>query len=178
MSPLWNLVRTFVFISLVAIGGANAVLPEIHRQVVDIQSWMNDETFASLFSIAQAAPGPNVLIVSLIGWYVAGLPGLAIATASVIFPSCFLAFFAGRFLTRHAEKEWLRRTRVALVPIAIGLMLAGGVVMARAADRAALPVTITAAAAAVVVFSNRNPIWVLAAAAAIAVIARHSGVSA
>jgi chromate transporter len=175
MSPLWNLVQTFVFISLVAIGGANAVLPEIHHQVVDVQSWMNNETFAGLFSLAQVAPGPNILIVSLIGWYVAGLPGLVIATVSVILPSCFLAFLVGRFLTRHSEKDWLRLLETALVPIAIGLMLAGGVVMARAADHAALPVAVTAAAAAFVLFSNRNPIWLLAAAGVIAAIARQLG---
>ena len=69
---LLQIARVFGIISLVSIGGANAVLPEIHRQVVDVQGWMNDATFAGIFAISHAAPGPNIIMVSLIGWQLAG----------------------------------------------------------------------------------------------------------
>ena len=131
---LRQIAETFASLSLVAIGGANAVIPDIHRQVVEVQGWMNDAAFANLFAIAQAAPGPNVLVVSLIGWHVAGLAGLAVATVAMILPASLLAFAAGRLLARFARASWVRHVQTGLVPIAVGLILASGVVMGRAAD--------------------------------------------
>jgi len=66
----------FAGLSLVAFGGANAVIPEIHRQAVEVHHWMTDQDFASLFAIAQAAPGPNFLVTTLVGWKAAGLTRL------------------------------------------------------------------------------------------------------
>ena len=70
---LLRIAHVFGILSLVSIGGANAVLPEIRRQVVDVQGWMNDASFANLFAISHAAPGPNIIMVSLIGWQLAGI---------------------------------------------------------------------------------------------------------
>lgn len=172
-ATLWHLARTFVLVSLVAIGGANAVIPEIHRQVVTANGWMTDATFANLFAIAQAAPGPNVLVVSLIGWYVAGFAGLGVATLAMILPSSVLAFAIGRLLTRLAETRVVRGIKEGMVPIAMGLMLAGGVVMARAADHQLLAAAMTASTALFVLFSRRNPLWALLAGAALGIAARH-----
>ena len=74
-NPLVELAVDFGLLSLIAVGGAMTVLPEMHRTVVDQHGWMSAATFADLFALAQAAPGPNVLFVSLIGWHVAGLAG-------------------------------------------------------------------------------------------------------
>jgi chromate transport protein ChrA len=64
-SVLMELARTFAMLSLVSIGGINVLLPEIRRQVVDVHGWMTDAAFAHTFAIASAAPGPNVIVVSL-----------------------------------------------------------------------------------------------------------------
>ena len=79
---LLQLALTFAPLSLVAVGGAAAVLPDIHRQVVEARGWMSDGAFLDLFAVAQAAPGPNVMVVSLIGWQVAGVPGFLVATVA------------------------------------------------------------------------------------------------
>jgi chromate transporter len=63
-----ELALQFLILSLLSIGGANAVIPEIHRRVVEVEHWMTDADFAQMFALAQAAPGPNVLIVCLVGW--------------------------------------------------------------------------------------------------------------
>lgn len=89
------LATTFAALSLVSIGGPTATLPEIHRQVVSVLGWMDDQTFAHLFAISQIAPGPNILVVSLIGWQVAGFAGLMVATLASLAPSSLLAFGAG-----------------------------------------------------------------------------------
>lgn len=87
MSIIVELVLQFSILSLLAFGGINALLPEIQRITVRTHHWMNDATFVHLFAIAQAAPGPNFLIVTLIGWHVAGLAGAFAATFAACVPS-------------------------------------------------------------------------------------------
>ena len=86
----------FTSLSLVAFGGANAVIPEMHRQAVDVNHWMTNQDFAALFAIAQAAPGPNFLVTTLIGWKAAGLAGALVATAAMCGPSCVLDVLGGK----------------------------------------------------------------------------------
>jgi chromate transporter len=177
MIGLREIAVTFATLSLVAIGGATAVVPELHRQVVGALHWMDDATFVNLFAIAQAAPGPNVLVVSLIGWHMAGWAGLAVATLAMLLPSSLLAFGTGRFVAWSAARPWLRRAQEGLVPIAIGLILASGLVMARAADHTVLAFAITGAATLFVLRTARNPLWALAAGAVIALVGARLGVA-
>jgi chromate transporter len=152
-------------LSLLAFGGANAIVPELHRQVVDAMGAMSDADFTNLFALAQTAPGPNVMILSLVGWRLAGAAGLAVATAATIIPTSLLALAAGRFLSRAEESRGLKAVKAGLVPLAIGLILASGFVLARAADRDTATVVITLLAAGALTLTRINPIWVMAAAA-------------
>ncbi|HUI17454.1 MAG TPA: chromate transporter [Alphaproteobacteria bacterium] len=174
---LWQIAATFASLSLVAIGGANAIMPDIHRRIVDVLGWMNDTTFANLFAIAQTAPGPNVLIVSLIGWHVAGFAGLAVATLAMIVPSSLLAFGAGRLMARFARLRAIAAAQRGLVPITVGLILASGVVMGRAADHGALTLAATLGTALYVFASDWNPLWALAAAAAASLLGSWLGIA-
>jgi chromate transporter len=72
-NPIWTLAWTFGLMSLFAVGGANSAIPEMHRVAVDVHHWLNDKQFADVFAISQLSPGPNVLIVTLIGYAVAGV---------------------------------------------------------------------------------------------------------
>jgi chromate transporter len=172
---LIQIARVFALLSLVSIGGANAVLPEIRRQVVDVQGWMNDASFANLFAISHAAPGPNIILVSLIGWQLAGLAGLMVATLAIMIPSCSLAFIASRAVTRWSDRRWVGLLKEGLVPVALGLILASGVAMMRTADHDALTIVISVATAAFVVFSKRNPLWAIAAGTCASIAALHFG---
>ena len=165
MNRLGSLAGTFALLSLVSIGGANATLPEIHRQVVALHGWMTDETFAHLFAIAQIAPGPNILVVSLIGWHLAGFAGLAVATLAILVPSSTLAFVSGRVLARWEGARTVRVVKSGLVPIAVGLILASGLVTARSSDHAVLAWAITGVSAVMFAFTRYNPLWLLAAGA-------------
>ena len=82
----------FVVLSFVAFGGATALLPEMHRVVVLEHGWLDDTTFTHLYAIAQAAPGPNVLVVTLIGWKVAGLAGALATTLAMCLPMSVLIY--------------------------------------------------------------------------------------
>jgi chromate transporter len=169
---LVHLAILITLLSLLAFGGANAIVPELHRQVVEVMGAMSDADFTNLFALAQTAPGPNVLILPLVGWRLAGAAGLAVATAATVVPTSALALLTGRILSRHGQNRFLKALRAGLVPLAIGLILASGFVLARAADRDALSVAITVLAAFALVLSRTNPIWLMAAAAA-AGVARH-----
>jgi chromate transporter len=160
---LFEIAWRFASLSLLAIGGINALLPEIHRVVVDVEGWMTSAEFADLFALAQLAPGPNAMVVSLLGWKVAGIPGAFVATIAACGPSSLVCYFAIRGLERlGALRGVLQR---ALAPVAIGLILASGYTLARAADRTAGAVLLTICGATAVAAARVNPIWILAAAA-------------
>ena len=170
---LADLARTFATLSLVSIGGINVLLPEIRHEVVDVHGWMSDAVFAHTFAIASAAPGPNVIVVSLIGWQVAGWTGLLVATLAIMLPSCALAFVVGRVLARWSGTTAVAVLKDALLPLGLGLMLASGVSLMRAVDRDVIAVAISLATAAFVVFTRRNPLWALAAGTIANIITLH-----
>ena len=95
-SPLTSLLGYFALLSLFAVGGANAAIPEMHRVAVDVMHWMNDRQFADMYAMAQVSPGPNVIIVALIGYHVAGFAGAGVAIAAMCGPTCTLAFIVAR----------------------------------------------------------------------------------
>jgi chromate transporter len=157
---LGQLAIIFGSLSLISIGGANVLIPEIHRQVVETHAWLDSATFTRLFAISQAAPGPNVMLASIIGWHVAGLPGLAVATVAILAPPAVIALFAGRGLRQWSDSRAVRVLTTGLVPLALGLMLASGIVAARAASGGIAGYAITGAIALAVFFTKRNPlIW-------------------
>jgi len=162
-ASLVDIAQVFGALSLVSIGGANAALPEIRRQVVEVHGWMTDPGFADAFAISHAVPGPNIIMVSLIGWQVAGLAGLLVATAAIVLPSCTLAFIVSRILGRWSDHPGVALVKAGLVPVALGLILASGVAMMRVAAHGTLTLAIGLATAGFVVASRRNPLWALAA---------------
>lgn len=170
MSLLLQLAMTFGLISVLSIGGANATIPEIQRQVVTVHHWMSDATFASLVALAQAAPGPNVLIISIIGWQLAGIAGLLTASAAIVLPSSVLSLGIGRYADAHQASTTFAVARRALAPIALGLMFASGIIMTQAAFAGVLTLVVVVGVAALVFFTRLSPIWGIAAGAVLGVV--------
>jgi len=154
----------FSILSLLAVGGAVTVLPEMHRSVVVVHGWMSGAEFAELFALAQASPGPNILVVSLIGWKVAGIAGALVATVAVCGPSCLLTFAVSRIWLRLSDAPWRKAIENGLVPVTVGLMLAGGYLITRSADQSIMAFVITAVTAGVVLATRIHPLWLFAAA--------------
>jgi chromate transporter len=157
--PLVSLFVYFAVLSLFAVGGANAAIPEMHRVAVDVMHWMNDRQFADMYAIAQISPGPNVIIVSLIGYHVAGFAGAAVATVAMCGPTCTLAFFVARTWDRFKEARWRMAIQTGMVPLSLGLIAASAFVLARAADHNIYAGLITGGTAAVAFFTRINPLW-------------------
>jgi chromate transporter len=156
------LATTFGLMSLFAVGGANAAIPEIHRIAVEVRHWMTDTQFADVYAIAQLSPGPNVLIVTLIGYQVAGLFGAIVATAAMCGPTTALAYFVSRFMARSSHAEWPGILQAALVPLSIGLMSASGLILVETSDRTWTAFLFTLVAAVTAYATRLNPFWLLA----------------
>ena len=162
-NPVSTLVWTFGLMSLFAVGGANSAVPEMHRIAVDVQHWMSDKQFADIFAIAQMSPGPNVLIVTLIGYSVAGVAGALAATLAMCGPTAILAYYVSRLLQRSSHSRWPALIQAALVPLSIGLLGASGLILALTSDRSWVAGLITAAAAVLAFATRLNPVWLLLA---------------
>jgi chromate transporter len=163
-SPLMALAGYFALLSLFAVGGANAAIPEMQRIAVEVMHWMSDRQFADSFAIAQLSPGPNVIIVTLIGYHVAGLAGAGVATAAMCGPTCLMAFFVARVWDRFKDAPWRIAIQAGLVPVSLGLIGASAFVVARAADHNVFAGIVTAVTAAVGFATRLNPLWIFAVA--------------
>jgi len=162
-SPIFVLVSTFALMSLFAVGGANAAIPEMHRIAVDVQHWLTDREFADVYAISQLSPGPNVLIVTLIGYSVAGISGALAATIAMWGPTAVLSYYVSRLLQRSHRSRWPATIQAALVPLSIGLMAASAFILARTSDQSWIAALLTIGAAILAFATRINPFWMLLA---------------
>ena len=162
---LFGLLTHFGLLSLLAFGGATAVVPEMHRFAVDVRAWMTSAEFADLFALAQASPGPNMMIVTLIGLRTAGVAGAVVATVAMCLPSCVLTFAVTRAMDRLTMGAWQRDLRAALAPVTVGLVLGSGWVLTRAADHTVAAYALTALTVVCTMTTRVSPYWLLAAGA-------------
>lgn len=162
---LTTLAGYFALMSLFAVGGANSAIPEMHRLVVVVQHWMTDQQFTDMFALAQLTPGPNVIIVALIGYHVAGLAGAAVTTLAMCGPTCLFAFLVGRTFDRFRGAAWQRAVAGGLVPVTLGLTAASATVVASAADYNWIAAAISFATAIITFQLKLHPLWIFGIAA-------------
>ena len=163
-------------LSLLAVGGAIAVAPDMHRYLVVQQGWLTDAQFASSIALAQAAPGPNVLFVALLGWNVgwqaqgagSAALGLGIALGAMLLPSSLLTLAITRWLHRHRDDRAVRAFKQGMAPVVVGLLLATAWILATAqlGPQGGAPLGALAAAVTLLVWRTRvHLLWMLAAGA-------------
>lgn len=170
MPLLAALALLFGRLSLLAIGGVNSTVPEIAREVVGVRHWLSPAQFAQLFAISNAAPGPNVMISTVIGAHLAGPAGGVVATLAMILPSGVLVAFIATLWERYREAPLRRIIQRALLPITAGLLLAAAGVLARQADTDVLTLAITLAGGALIWRTRLHPLWVLGGGAALGLV--------
>jgi chromate transporter len=164
---LTDLATIFAQLSLLAFGGGNSVLPEMQRQVVQVEGWMTAREFAALFALAQAAPGPNMLFVALIGWQVKGLSGAMIAMGALCAPSSFLTYFTTRWWYRLRDAPWRRSVQTGLAPVTAGLVMSSAVLLTETTATSWRMALVVAAATGLFTLTKLHPLIVLGAAAAL-----------
>jgi chromate transporter len=162
---LLTLASFFAVLSLFAIGGGNSAVPEMHRFSVDVQHWLTDRQFADTFALAQLTPGPNLIIVALIGYHVAGIVGALVTTLAMCGPTSVFAFFVGRASDRFKGAAWHGALSRGLVPVTLGLTASSAIVIATTADYGWAAAAITAGTALTAYFVRVHPLWAFAVAA-------------
>jgi chromate transporter len=167
MGTLAALAAVFAQLSLLAFGGTNSVIPEMQRQVVDLHGWISAQEFAALFALAQAAPGPNMMVVSLIGWQVAGVPGAIVTTLAVALPSSCLVFLVSGAWYRFRDAAWRKAVQAGLMPVTAGLIMAGAALLIHTTTIDWGTAVVTIIAVALFMFTKLHPLLVLGGAAAL-----------
>jgi chromate transporter len=147
---------------MISVGGMPSVMPEMQRYVVDVKGWLTPGDFLQAFAVGQAAPGPNILIASLVGYKVAGLPGAIVALLAMCFPAAVIAWWVAELWDRFKDSPWRLAIQKAIAPIVVALILSGGVVIATPASPDWRLWLIAGASAAAMLASNISPLWMLA----------------
>ena len=162
----WALFAHFLVMSMLAVGGAVAVAPEIHRYVVEQRGWIDETQFSAAIALALASPGPNLLFVPVIGYAVAGFAGAAVALLGMLIPSTTLALAATRWGSKRRESRGVRAFVAGMAPITIGLVLSTGVVLALPLARAPGAWLLIGATVALTLATRLSPVWLIVGGAA------------
>jgi chromate transporter len=179
-----TLLTHFLTLSLLAVGGAISTLPDMHRYLVHEQHWLLDSQFNASIALAQAAPGPNVLFVALLGWNVglnaAGGPqagglawasaglGMGLAMLGILLPSTTLTLMASRWAHQHRERLGVRAFKQGMAPLVVALLIATGWILAAnlGSDWRHWPLWLLSLVSALVIWRTRlHLLWILAAGA-------------
>ena len=184
--PDWlALFGQYLLLSLLSVSGAITTVPDMHRYLVDQKGWLTAAQLNSSVAIAQAAPGPNVLFVALMGWNVGinagggigagprawalGLLGLTITMVGIMLPSTTLTYLATRWGHRNRDRREVRAFKQGMAPVVVGLLIATGWVLADSNHSGTGPrwhLWLVTAAAALIVWRTRiHLLWLLGAGA-------------
>ena len=162
---LWGLFGHFFLLSFLAVGGAITTTPEMHRYLVIEHHWLGDAQFTASVALAQAAPGPNVLFVAVMGWNVAGPLGALATMSGILIPSTALSLWASRWGESRRETRGVCAFTNGLAPLTIGLLLATGWVLAGPASGHPGAMVLVVATVALMVRTKVSPMWAVGAGA-------------
>ena len=165
-TELLALLLHFASLSMLAVGGALGLAPEMHRYLVDEHQLITGSQFTEAIVIAQAAPGPNILFVTLLGWQAGGAWGALATTVGLLGPSSVFTWWAARFKRQREGSPWVEAIRVGLSPIAIGLTAAAGWVVSVGNNGSDWRLWVLGLLAMLVVLKSRiNMLWLIFAGA-------------
>ena len=155
MSVLLQLALTFSMLSVLAVGGGTAVLPEM-QNVLSMRFGLDRLEFVHIYSMGQLSPGPNMLVVVIFGYKIEGFLGAAVVLFSFLLPSSVLCLSVGRLWHRIGERPWRRAVQNAMEPIAIGLMCSGVYAVAQGAINGLLSVTLALTTLSLIMLTRIN----------------------
>lgn len=160
-AELLGLLSHFLMISLIAVGGAISAVADMHRYMVVEQGWVDDATFLSSIAIAQAAPGPNVLFVAVLGWNAAGLLGVLATMTGILLPSTVLTMAVSRWGAQRPDALWVRALPLGLGPLTIGLLLSTGWVLTEPVRLHPMAWVLVLGTVVVMTRTRLSPLWLI-----------------
>lgn len=143
-------------LSVLSFGGANAILPQMHADVVDHQHWLSSEQFARFWALGNLVPGPTLTVGALIGYAVAGIAGAAVASVALFVPAALIVYALASVWDRLRTNPWRNRVAAAIAPVVLGLVWAGCVPLARGAIDGSATVAIAAIVGALLLVTKIN----------------------
>jgi chromate transporter len=164
---LLSLFMHFLVLSLLGVGGAITTAPDMHRYVVNEHGWMSNGQFTASIALAQAAPGPNVLFVAVIGYNVAGLAGAFATMMGIMLPSSVLTLWATRFGRARRDTIGVRAFNAGLAPLTLGLLLATGWIISEPSRESIGAIALVAVTVVVMVKTRVSPVWLVALGAVV-----------
>ena len=170
MSILLSLFLKLSAFSLVAFGGVNALLPVLFNLAVHQEHWIDVQMFSDYFAIAQAAPGPNFMTVTLIGWHVYGVLGALLATFAVAWPSSIMIYFLQRFIMGMKNPLTKKTIQYAAAALAIGLVLASAWEISLQINQSLAAYLLTIGTIIITFFTRWHPLYLIAIGGALGVL--------
>ena len=168
---LVQLVVVLAPLSLAAIGGATGIYAPLQHQAVEVHRWLTPREFLDLFAVARVTPGPSSMLVTLIGWKVAGLAGAIVATLALYIPSSALCYAVADVSRRNRGKAWHTALERGLAPVGAGLVFAGLLAILRLSDAGPLSWGIVVAVAALLTWRPKLHPFLLLVGSAVVVLA-------
>lgn len=163
LADVGTLAAHLALLGLLSVGGAQSVLPEMQRLVVNVHRWMGGGEFAALIALSQALPGPNALFTVLIGYRIAGVVGAVTATLAFIAPTSILTYIVSGYGARSGHERVKHVLRTGFAPVTVGLVLAGGYILAEEGGLGAAGLAIAGAAAVLSVAARVHPLVLIVA---------------
>ena len=168
-AELAQLALHFMMLSMLAVGGAITTAGDMQRYLVHDRAWLSAEQFTASVAIAQAAPGPNILFVALVGLNVAGLAGMLATMGGMMLPSSVLALNVGRYGRRRAESRLLRAFTSGMAPLTVGLLLSTGWVLAWPGRSSWALMALVLGSTLAMINSRIGPLWMMAVGAGVGI---------
>ncbi len=171
-NALWLLLAIFAPLSFTTIGGGQSIISEIHRQAVTQQGWLTQQQFVIDFALSRLAPGPGSLLVTLIGWQVAGWEGALAASIAIFLPSSLLLYGIARLWARYQGAPWQHAIERGMAPIAAGLILAAALTLVEASRGGWVAWAVAFASTVILTRYRTSPFYLLGAGALIFLLVR------
>ncbi len=166
----------FFMLSAVAVGGGPlSMSPEMHRFLVDQHHWMTNDQFTASIAIAQAAPGPNLLFVAIMGWTIAGFLGMCVTMGGILLPSSLITLMAGRWSEARRETRGVRAFVGGLAPMTVGLVLSTGWLLAVSSRGNWILIGVIVISTVLSSVSNISPLWPIAFGGAVGAVMGSMG---
>jgi chromate transporter len=162
MSILFSLFIKLSAFSALAFGGINALLPALYKLTVVQEQWLNTQTFSDFFAIAQAAPGPNLLTVTLIGWHVYGIIGAIVASIAICWPSSIMVYFLQGYIGRLKNPIKRQTIQYAASALAVGLVLGSAWDISQQINQSQAAFALTFISMLIIVFTRWHPLYLIA----------------
>jgi len=157
VSTFLRLIGVFGLLSVLAVGGGLAALPEMKKLTVEQYHWVTADQFVDFYSLGQMAPGPNMIMVALIGYKVAGLGGALAVLIAFFLPASVLTFGANRLWHRFSRWPWRESIRRGLAPVTVGLMIAGVISIGKTAIDAVGTLVLAVIVTVILLTTRLNP---------------------